>query len=172
MRAASPTLHATTTRLGRPVCGRCRSVHPLKVNPWGICPEPLDAAAVTLDVWATASGRFDGAVEISPGSSISPDRARDLVVTAMRAILDTDGELLSGHPRWAGGARHRGMPEDGLSTPTCTLTMAWDERQRLVQGPGFGPLDNARRAPASVVPIRDLVEWTLTALGPGSNPAR
>lgn len=42
--------------------------------------------------------------------------------------------------------------------------MAWDEQRRLISGPGYGPLSNDRTAPASIFPIGDLIEWTLTAV--------
>ena len=76
------------------------------------------------------------------------------------------------HIRLLGGVRRPSVPEEPLESPTCVLTMSWDEQGRRAQGPGFGPLGNEREAPASIVPIRDLIEWTLLALGASGDPAQ
>lgn len=98
MTRRSPVLKVTTTRVGDPSCRRCKSAHPLKMNPWRMCPEPVTEAALTLDVWGTRSGRIDGAIEVSPGSSIRSDEARDLVAAEMRRLLD--GSLDAPRARW------------------------------------------------------------------------
>lgn len=51
-----------------------------------------------------------------------------------------------------------------LESPTCLLTVSWDEQGRQASGPGIGRLGIDRRAPGPVRPVRDLIEWTLQAL--------
>lgn len=135
------------------------------MNPWGICPETLQDAALTLDVWGTPTGSIDGAVELNPASEIDRERARDLVISKLRDLLDPAGRFRSRHSRVVGGAMRPSIPEDALDQPTCVLTLAWDEQGRHFAGPGHGPLGNDRKAPLSVMPIRDLIEWALLALG-------
>jgi hypothetical protein len=131
------------------------------MNPWGICPEPVTDAALALDVWGTPSGEMDGAIEVTPGSSITASEARDLVGAEMQRLLD--GGLSMPEDRTIGGVYRPTLPDDPLDSPTCVLTMAWDEERRRISGPGYGPLSNESKAPASVHPIRDLIEWVLAA---------
>lgn len=141
----------------------------MKMNPWRMCPEPVTEAALTLDVWGTPSGGIDGAIEVSPGSSIRSDEARDLVAVEMRRLLDGGLDRLQG--RVIGGIDRPDLPDDPLDSPTCLLTMAWDEERRRIAGPGYGPLSNDR-ASRQVLPIRELIAWAFAAVNDGAKPTR
>lgn len=161
MAGRSLALNVTTTRVGDPSCQWCESPHPLKMNPWRMCPEPVTDAALTLDAWGTPSGRIDGAIEVSPGSSVRSDEARGLVAAEMRRLLD--GGLDGPQGKVVGGMERPDLPDDPLDSPTCLLNMAWDEERRRISGPGYGPLSNACDSP-QVFPVRELIEWTLAAV--------
>lgn len=137
------------------------------MNPWRMCAESVTEAALTLDVWGTPSGRIDGAIEVSPGSSVRSDEALDLVAAEMRRLLD--GGLDTPQGKVVGGIERPDLPDDPLDSPTCLLTMAWDEERRRISGPGYGPLSNDRDSP-QVFPIRELIEWTLAAVKDGTKP--
>lgn len=134
-----------------------------------MCPEPVTEAALTLDVWGTRSGRIDGAIEVSPGSSIRSDEARDLVGAEMRRLLD--GSLDAPQGKVVGGIERPDLPDDPLNSPTCLLNMAWDEERRRISGPGYGPLSNDPDSP-QVFPIRELIQWALAAVEDGTKPTQ
>ena len=136
------------------------------MNPWRMCPEPVTEAALTLDVWGTTSGDIDGAIEISPGSSMRSDEARDLVASEMRRLLD--GGLDRTRGKMVGGIERPNLPDDPLDSPTCLLKMAWDEERRRISV-GHGPLSSDLDTP-QVFTIRELIEWTLAGVNDRPEP--
>lgn len=63
---------------------------------------------MTLDVWGTVQGGIDGAIEVSPGSSIRSDEARELVARVLRQLLDPDGRFRRRHSEVIGSIERPG----------------------------------------------------------------
>lgn len=77
------------------------------------------------------------------------------------------GATAFGYPTDLSGKPRNGHFQQRVNSDLSPLL---SPKRRRIAGRGYGPLSNNRKALSSILPIRDLIAWTLAALHDGPEP--